>query len=577
MTEPQTEEARPRALARAARSVAVVACVFSLLVCALVIINHMRVKAADPLNSAALASLLEQLEENPGDAALVENVRTLDLLARKAYFTSQRFAVTGAYLLVAGIAVMLAALAVERLVERRPPDVTLLAAAEDLETWRSPARWLVGSVGLAVTATAVVLYLAGGLPGYPHGADVAEAPVEADSPQPPEYGSPTAEEIAANWPSFRGPFGRGSAAVDTAPTDWDGPTGRNVLWKTPVPKPGFNSPVVWGNRVFLTGADADAREVYCFDADTGALLWTHKVTGIPGSPPEAPEVTEETGYAAPTAATDGRRVFAMFANGDLVAVDFDGARRLAVNLGIPGNPYGHASSLITADGMLFVQFDHDAGGYLHIFDCETGLPVRTITRNVETSWASPVLAPIAGKDCILLSASPFVEAYETATGRLSLRVDCLSGEIGSSPAFGDGLVFAGNQFAILSGIDPVSEEILWQTYEDLPDASSPLAKDGLLYVATSEGVITCYEAATGEVRWKEEFDEGFYSSPVHAAGNVYVIDMAGVARIFKAAGEYQPVGSPALGEESASIPAFAEGRIYIRGFENLYCIGSPND
>ncbi len=576
MTAPHTDKPRPRAFARAARSVAVVACVFCLLVCALIIINHMRMKAADPLNSVALARLLEQLDDKPGDATLIENVRSLDLLARKAYFTSQRFAVTGAYLLVAGIAVMLAALAVERLLERRVPDVTLLEPAEDLEKWRSPARWLVATVGLAVAATAVVLYFTGGMPGYPHGADLVRPRADA-APEPPAYEHPTAEEIAANWPSFRGPFGRGSAGVETAPTDWDGPTGRNILWKTPVPQPGFNSPVVWGKRVFLTGADADAREVYCFDAETGALLWTHKVTGIPGSPPEAPDVTEETGYAAPTAATDGRRVFAMFANGDLVALDFDGARRLAVNLGIPGNPYGHASSLITADGMLFVPFDHDAGGYLHVFDCETGLPVRTITRNVETSWASPVIAPIAGKDCIILAASPFVEAYEVMTGQLSLRIDCLSGEIGSSPAFGGGLVFAGNQFAILSAIDPVSEEILWQTYEDLPDASSPLAKDGLLYVATSEGVITCYEGATGKVQWKQEFDEGFYASPVFAAGNVYVIDMSGVARIFKAAAEWQPVGAPALGEESVAVPAFAEGRIYIRGFENLYCIGPAND
>ena len=156
---------------------------------------------------------------------------------------------------------------------------------------------------------------------------------------------PSDAEIAKAWPRFRGPGGLGISAYTNVPDAWDAASGKGIVWKTPVPLPGNNSPVVWGKRVFLSGADKHRREVYCFDADSGKLVWRQNVPGTPQSTAKPPEVTDDTGYAAPTTATDGRRVFAIFANGDLAAFDVSGKPAWAKSLGIPENSYGHASSL----------------------------------------------------------------------------------------------------------------------------------------------------------------------------------------------------------------------------------------
>jgi hypothetical protein len=147
------------------------------------------------------------------------------------------------------------------------------------------------------------------------------------------------------------------------------------------------------------------------------------------------------------------------------------------------------------------------------------------------------------------------------------------GEVGPSPAFTDGLVYAANQFAQLVAIDTETREILWEVYDDLPDASSLLAVEGCVYVPTSYGYLSCLDAVTGDPFWTHDYGGSSYSSPVYAAGRVYWIDKSGVMHIFEAGREFVPVSDPPLGEPSWAIPAFVHGRIYIRGEQNLYCIG----
>ena len=136
------------------------------------------------------------------------------------------------------------------------------------------------------------------------------------------------------------------------------------------------------------------------------------------------------------------------------------------------------------------------------------------------------------------------------------------------------MAFAVNQFGYLAAISLETNRIVWETYDDLPDASSPLATERFLIIGTSYGVVTCFNAKTGDVFWSHEFDEGFYSSPVLAGDKVYMMDRSGVMRIFKAAEEYLPLGSPEIGEPSDSTPAIKDNFIYIRGHENLYCMGT---
>lgn len=539
-----------------------------MVVCALMVINHVRTTAADPLDSPALQRLIAQLAESGDDPIVREQVRAVDLLVRKAYFTSERFQRVGAWLLGGGIAVMLAALHVMRLISRDVPDVMALPAEQDTMQPPTLARWLVAAVGLGVVTVAIVIVARSpaGLPTDDLAAQLERVPETA-------VAAPSEAQVLDNWPSFRGPFGSARSNTGTAPTAWDASSGEKILWRASVPKPGFNSPVIWGDRVFLTGADAAAEEIYCFDADTGELIWTHTVSHIPYSPATTPAVSADTGLAAPTAAVDGRRVYAIFATGNLVAVDFAGNMVWGFNLGQPENPYGHASSLMTWEDLLLVQFDHDAGGNLYAFDSATGRLAWHVSRDVFASWASPILAQIDSGDSVVLSASPFIEAYNPEDGSLVMSVDCMGGEVGPSPAFDGELIFAANAYALVASIDPAKGSVVWESYDHLPDVSSPLAADGLLWLATSDGTVACFDASEGDLLWIHEFDRGFYSSPVSAGGNVYLTDRSGVTHIVRKGREFDLVGSASIGQACVTTPAIVNGRVYLRGETELFCIG----
>src|SRR6185295_19053266 len=144
------------------------------------------------------------------------------------------------------------------------------------------------------------------------------------------------------WPVFRGPYGNGVAGHSKAPLTWDGAKGENIAWKVAIPKPGTNSPVVWGDKVFVAGADEQSRDVFAYDVKTGKLLWTGVTGLITGT---LPKVMDGTTFTAATLATDGERVYAIFATSDLVAWNMDGTKAWGQNLGPFKNSYGHSSSL----------------------------------------------------------------------------------------------------------------------------------------------------------------------------------------------------------------------------------------
>ncbi len=381
-----------------------------------------------------------------------------------------------------------------------------------------------------------------------------------------------------SWPNFRGPGANGHAFNGNPPLNWNLEQGKNILWKTEVPKPGMSSAVIWENRLFLTGADESSRHIYCFETDTGGLLWQHDVDGICGSPPEdkLPDVMESAGLAAPTVTTDGRYVAAIFATGDLVCVNVQGKRIWAKNLGVPNNPYGHASSLISHENLLFVQYDQDEGSELLAFDLSSGNPVWQVKRGV-ISWSSPLLIDNNGRMELILTNAKAVDSYDPKTGELLWHVKCLSGEVAPSAAYADGVVYVANEYACASAIyvgNHGSEpKILWQWDETLPDAASPLANEDYLIVPSGYGVVTCLDAKTGGVLWEHEFDDGFYSSPILVNDRVYVIDLSGTMQVFKMEDEFELLGTSEIGEDAYATPAFVGDRIYIRGVAHLFCIG----
>lgn len=618
---------------RISQNVALIAGIFCAAVAILLLLNFWQVSKSDPIESKALEALVERLKDEPNNEELKAEIRNFDLLARKAYFNSQWQVKTGAYMLLFVAIIMAFALRVYYSTKSKidEPDEKL----ENEIASRILAQKGIIVVGLVVMATAVVASFAtvNHLNYYDKGALVAdnesgaqeegievievaetpqatlennetaenetaevqtEDPIEEGTepetveekaeqkvaekeevkPQPQQTASAAGiEAIKANHPSFRGPLGQGISYRKNIPTEWDAAAGTNILWKSAIPKHGYNSPVIWGDKIFIAGADNAAREVYCYDRNTGKLLWTGVANNISGSPTTMPKVTPDTGLSAPTMATDGKAVYAIFASGDVIAFDMNGKRLWAKNLGVPNNHYGHSSSLITWAGKLYIQYDTNSGGRLLALNTETGENVWDKQRDAKISWASPVLAQIDGKYQVVLTADPIVAGYDAESGDELWQVECMMGEVGPSVAYSDGIVFAANEYARLVAIDPKTSAVLWQDDYYLPEASSPVAYNGLLIVCTSYGVIACYDAKSGEMYWEEDVGTTLYSSPMVADGKLFIMDNDGLMRIYEFGKEVKLLAENELGETAGTTPAFADGRIYIRGEQNLYCIG----
>ncbi|NQU55529.1 MAG: PQQ-binding-like beta-propeller repeat protein [Bacteroidetes bacterium] len=610
------------------QNVAVIAGIFCVTVALLLLLNFWQVSKSDPIESKALIALVERLKDDANNEELKQEIRNFDLLARKAYFNSQWQVKTGAYLLLFGAIVLAFALRVYYSAKAKieEPD-TVLENEIASRILAQKGIIIVGTVVL-VFALAASFATVNHLNYYDVQTEVAElqsSPEDegievievGDIPQQvqteeakPEIVELVVEEVKVpeevqneiipklvveekaaikpavkptsgitladlqkNHNSFRGPLGQGVVSHKNIPSKWDGASGTNILWEVPIPKHGYNSPVIWGDKIFVAGADKLSREVYCFSGTDGKLLWTGIADNITGSPAALPRVTEDTGFSAPTLTTDGKRVFAIFANGDVIAFDMNGKRVWAKSLGIPDNHYGHSSSLITWANKLLIQYDTNKGGKILALNVASGEVVWETARKSKISWASPVLAEVDGKYQIILTADPIVAGYDVETGEELWAVDCMMGEVGPSVGFSDGVVFAGNEYARLVAINPKDGSILWENDEYLPEASSPLAHNGLLIIATSYGVLVCYDVKTGEQFWEHDVGTTLYSSPIVADGKLFMMDNDGMMRVYEFSKEMKLISENDLGEIAGTTPAFGDGRIYIRGDKNLYCIG----
>ncbi|MBI2192233.1 MAG: PQQ-binding-like beta-propeller repeat protein [Planctomycetes bacterium] len=606
---------------------AAVAGVLTAIVVVVLLAHPLRRQPAGLLNSPELRSLKKELALRPGDEGLKARIREEDFRLRREFFEGQEFSERGIWLLLGAATLLLLALraairgrmqwpgsrpaseevgrpecaagksqaavaavtllligAALGLGLRRPPGLPPDALGRRPSEWAaisgSPVLTPSGRSGAVIADPAAV---AAGELRHPAGIVQSAA---AERPGELRHPAGTLEETVTTdptvvWPRFRGPRGDGVAAGPAAPQFWDGTTGANILWKAKVPLPGENSPVVWNHRVFLTGSDREHREVYAFDAGTGEMLWRRGVETPEGRRAGPPQVFESAGYAASTAAADGRRVYAVFANGDLAAFDFEGQRAWARNLGTPENAYGHASSLLVWRHLLLVQIDQGGGderkSRLLALRARTGETAWQANRPVPSSWSTPLLIESAGREQIITAASPWVIAYDPATGEELWRADCLGGEVAPSPTFGGGFVYVANAFARAAAIRPdghgdvTRTHVAWTAEDGLPDVCSPLFGDGRLYLL-AESFLTVYDARTGRKLLERDLEARFQASPSLAGERLYLLTEGGVMILLDARGECPELGRCALGEEARASPAFAGDRLYLRGVRHLYGI-----
>ena len=545
--------------------------VFSLIVLALLGANFVRKTLLDPLRAERVLLMREGLRLSPKDEALKEEIRELDRSIRQDELRRKSVTSRGSLLLAAGLIVFLSAAKMAKNYRKELPMPGKLSVEPGGQARSSAfARRGVAVLG-AIIAVACFAWAA------------STGPADKDAgPVVPSY--PSIEELSRNWPRFRGLGGAGVSAYDNVPSSWGGASGEGVLWKTKVPLTSQNSPVVWGDRVFLTGATKSSREVYCFDANSGALLWQRSLENVPGAKPEPPEVMDETGYAAATAAADGRRVYAIFANGDLASFDFEGRQLWAKNLGLPENAYGHSSSLATYRNLLIVLLDQGTDGdgksKLMALSGATGATVWETKRPLGATWGSPIVIRTDSGDQIVASASPLVMGYDAATGAELWRAACLGGEIGPSPVYAGGTVFVTNAYSKLAAIktdgrgDVTGTHVMWAKQDfSLPDICSPVANGELVFLLATDGTLSCFDAKNGEKLWEHTFETSFYASPSLVGDRLYLISEKGMAVMCRAARTFEELGRAELGEKVYASPAFMDGRIYIRGVEHLYCIG----
>ena len=597
-------------------NIALVSGIFCITVALLLLLNFLQMSKNKPLESKALTSLVKRLSLEPNSDELRQEIRNFDLLARKAYFNSQWQVKTGGYLLLFGAIVFSLALRVflglkSKISEPEANDDNDLTSRIMTQRWVMITGSLLILLGLGASYASVdqlkqyainestaklkpeddknriEVIKVGETPQIVPAADVnavsnlpLNKTVKSDSAVAKvvpvtieKIKFPGIKELKTNASSFRGPFGNGVFFQKGTPVEWDATSGKNVIWKTAVPKKGLNSPVIWGNKLFLSGADQQSREVYCFDLKSGKILWKQPVENIPGSPPSPPKVTEDTGFSASSLTTDGNRVYAIFATGDIICFDMDGKRIWARNLGLPDNHYGHASSLIMWKNKVYIQYDNNKSRKLIALNATTGETVWETLRKGKISWASPVLAEINGKFQVVLSTDPIVAGYDAESGTELWAVECMMGEVGPSPAYGSGLVFAANEYAKLVAIDPVKKAKVWESDEYMPEVASPVCANGLLFIATSYGILACYDALSGKKYWVKEDGPGYYSSPVIADNKLYTFDTLGKMRVFEVAKELKMPGEGNAGEKITTTPAFAEGRMYLRTPQFLYCVG----
>lgn len=406
---------------------------------------------------------------------------------------------------------------------------------------------------------------------------------------------------AENWPQWRGPSGDGHCAEKNLPTTWSAESG--LAWKTEIKGRGMSTPVIWGDKIFVTTMTGDVPMgkgpteggmnqdplpnspefdvhlfVLCYDKKDGKLLWEQEV-----KTEQVIATHKRHNLATPSCVTDGERVYAWFGSGQVACFTMDGEKVWERDLAKEYGPFviiwGHGSSPVLYEDSLILLCDHTRAAYMVAINKVTGENLWRVDRGKGArSYATPLFIEFNGQKQMIVNANGRVEGLNPANGeQIWSAKGLLQVPVPSPVVYGDTIFTCGGYsnsptMAVrLGGAGDVTESnILWKNKNGGPYSPSFLYNDGRLYLVSDNGIGTCYNAATGETLWKERVGGNFSSSPVLADGKIYVISEEGETIVLDAGPEFKVISRNMVEEYTLASIAVSDGGIYFRTDKHLY-------
>ena len=385
---------------------------------------------------------------------------------------------------------------------------------------------------------------------------------------------------AENWPCWRGPRGDGTSLEPGVPVEWNGQ--ENVAWKTAVPGTGHASPIVWGDRIFVTSCleETKQRLLICFDRLSGEKLWQVVVLESP-----LEHKHQLNSFASSTPATDGTRVYCTFLDRNemvVAAYDFEGQQQWLVRPGKFSSVHGYCSSPVLFENQVIVNGDHDGDAYLVALDDKDGHTLwKTARENKTRSYSTPIIRQIDGRTQMILSGNKCVASFDPRSGERHWIIDGPTEQFVASMVYNGRLLFltAGFPDLHMLAIRPdghgnvTDSHIAWRTTKGASYVPSPIAAGDYFLVVADGGVATCFDADQGTPFWTHRLGPHFSASLVSAGGLVYFLADDGTMSVVRPGEKFDRVAENKLGEYCYASPAISQRQIFLRGEHNLYAIG----
>lgn len=395
--------------------------------------------------------------------------------------------------------------------------------------------------------------------------------------------SSTAFAHAENWPVWRGPRGDGTSLEKNPPVHWSATS--NVVWKTAVPGEGHSSPIIWNDQIFLTTAfkETQERALLSFDRKSGKMLWQQTVIKAPLEAKNG-----ENSYASSSAATDGKLVYVTFLEGSNVVVaahDLAGKQAWLVKPGQFYSQHGFSHTpVLFEDKVIVVCYSKGENFVVALNKADGSIVWKTKEDAATQSYSAPLIREMAGRMQMVVAGNRSVTSYDPRTGKKLWFCTGHSEDSVVTAAYNEktGLVLTSSSWPkkVLIAIKPDGEgdvtatKVAWRNELGAPYVPSPISVGDWFFTCSFSGRETCcFDAASGNILWKEKTG-AYHASPVVANGLIYFLNDEGVMTVVKAGPKFELAARNELGEKTFASPAICDGQMFLRTFENLYCIGA---